>query len=48
MKRVALVALARPTFDLAYAQRNFQGARQLLSKLGAEVGGPEHLVMTPE
>ena len=48
MKRVALVALARPPFDLAYAQRNFQGARQLLSKLGAEVVGPEHLVMTPE
>ena len=48
MKRVALVALARPTFDLAYAERNFQGARQLLKELGAEVVGPEQPVMTPE
>jgi hypothetical protein len=46
--RVALVALARPTFDLAYAERNFQGARQLLQELGSEVVGPAKLIMTPE
>jgi len=48
MKTVALVALARPTFDLAYAERNFHGARHLLFELGAKVVGPDHLVMTPE
>ena len=48
MKKVALVALARPTFDLAYAERNFQGARNLLKEVGAEVVGPEQLLMTPE
>lgn len=48
MKSVALLALARPTFDLAYAERNFQGARKLLQDLGVQVVGPEHLVMTPE
>ena len=48
MSRVALVALARPTFDLAIAERNFQGARNLLAELGAEVVGPADLVMTPE
>ena len=46
MSRVALVALARPTFDLAIAERNFQGARNLLAELGAEVVGPADLVMT--
>ena len=46
--RVALVALARPTFDLEYAERNFQGARQLLQELGSEVVGPAKLIMTPE
>ena len=44
MSRVALVALARPTFDLAIAERNFQGARNLLAELGAEVVGPADLV----
>ena len=48
MSRVALVALARPTFDLAFAERNFQGARNLLADLGAEVVGPAELIMTPE
>ena len=48
MKSVALLALARPTFDLAYAERNFQGARSLLQELGVKVVGPEQLVMTPE
>ena len=48
MKTVALVALARPTFDLAYAERNFQGARALLNELGVKVVGPERPIMTPE
>ena len=48
MKSVTLVALARPTFDLAYAERNFQGARALLIELGVEVVGPEQPIMTPE
>lgn len=48
MKQVALVALARPTFDLAYAERNFAGAQALLKDLGVEVVGPEQLIMTPE
>ena len=48
MKSVALLALARPTFDLAYAERNFLGPRSLLQGLGVEVVGPEQLVMTPE
>jgi hypothetical protein len=48
MKQVALIALARPTFDLAYAERNFAGAQALLQDLGVEVVGPERLIMTPE
>ena len=48
MSTVALVALARPTFDLAYAQANFDSARLLLLELGAQVVGPEHLLMTAE
>ena len=48
MSTVALVALARPTFDLAYAQANFESARELLIELGAQVVGPATLVMTPE
>ena len=48
MKTVALIALARPTFDLAYAERNFQGAKQLLNEIGAKVVGPERPIMTPE
>ncbi len=47
MSTVALVALARPTFDLACAQANFDSARQLLTQLGAQVVGPAHLLMTP-
>jgi hypothetical protein len=46
MSTVALVALARPTFDLACAQANFDSARALLQELGAEVVGPAELVMT--
>lgn len=48
MSTVALVALARPTFDLACAQANFDSARSLLLELGAQVVGPAELVMTPE
>ena len=48
MTRVALVALARPTFDLRWAQANFDSARKLLTDLGAEVVGPAELIMTSE
>ncbi len=48
MSTVALVALARPTFDLACAQANFDSARALLNELGATVVGPAELVMTVE
>ncbi len=48
MSTVALVALARPTFDLAHAQANFDSARNLLNDLGATVVGPAELVMTVE
>ncbi len=48
MSTVALVALARPTFDLACAQANFDSARALLADLGATVVGPAELVMTVE
>lgn len=48
MSTVALVALARPTFDLACAQANFDSARALLQDLGAIVVGPAELVMTVE
>ena len=46
MSTVALVALARPTFDLVCAQANFDCARALLIELGATVVGPAELVMT--
>jgi len=48
MSTVALVALARPTFDLACAQANFDSARALLLELGAQVVGPSQLIMTPD
>ena len=48
MSTVALVALARPTFDLTCAQSNFDSARALLVELGATVVGPSELVMTVE
>ena len=48
MSTVALVALARPTFDLTCAQANFDSARSLLIELGATVVGPSELVMTVE
>lgn len=48
MRKVALVALARPTFDLAHAERNFAGAKALLEEIGAKVVGPANLIMTPD
>lgn len=48
MARCTLIALARPTFDVAAAQRNFDAARSLLIELGETVEGPTTLVMTPE
>ena len=47
MAKVAMVALARPTFDLACAQANFDSATALLRDLGAEVVGPAELIQTP-
>lgn len=46
MATVALVAMARPTFDVEQAQANFDSARALLRELGAELTGPDSLVMT--
>lgn len=46
MPTVALVALARPTFDLVAAQANFDSALALLREIGATVVGPSSLVMT--
>jgi hypothetical protein len=46
MSTVALVALARPTFDLTVAQANFDSAKALIAELGATVVGPSELVMT--
>ncbi len=48
MTKVAVVALARPTFDLACAQANFTAATALLRELGAEVVGPAELIQTPD
>jgi len=45
---VALVATARPTFALDAARDLLTRARALLTELGAEVFGPEDLVMTPD
>ena len=46
--RVVLVPTARPTFAVDVARRLAADARALLVDLGAEVVGPEDLVMTPE
>ena len=46
--RVVLVPTARPTFAVDVARRLAAEARALLVELGAEVIGPEDLVMTPE
>jgi len=46
--KVALIPVARPTFDVPTAQRFFAEAKELLASLGAQVVTPEELVMTPE
>jgi hypothetical protein len=45
---INLVALARPTFDVAAAEKTYRSARALLEELGATLSGPENLVMTPD
>ena len=46
--RVVVVPTARPTFAVDVARQLAADARALLVDLGAEVVGPEDLVMTPE
>ena len=46
--KVALIPVARPTFDVPTAQRFFDEAKELLASFGAEVITPGELVMTPE
>jgi L-fucose isomerase-like protein len=46
--RVVLVPTARPTFAVDVARRLAHEARALLTELGADVVGPQDLVMTPE
>lgn len=45
---VSLVATARPTFAVDVARQRAEQARDLLVALGADVVGPDELVMTPE
>jgi hypothetical protein len=46
MSSCTLISLARPTFDVAAAERIHRAARGLLEELGATVNGPDSLVMT--
>ena len=48
MSGCTLIALARPTFDVAAAERFYDSARALLTDLGATINGPTSLIMTPE
>ncbi len=48
MSSCTLIPLARPTFDVAAAQKFFDAARSLLTEVGATINGPTSLVMTPE
>ncbi|MEN9293997.1 MAG: hypothetical protein RIT31_762, partial [Actinomycetota bacterium] len=48
MSSCTLIALARPTFDVAAAEKFYNQARALLNDLGATINGPTALVMTPE
>jgi L-arabinose isomerase len=48
MSSCTLIALARPTFDVAAAEKLYGQACALLSELGATINGPDYLVMTPE
>src|SRR5690625_7926956 len=44
---VTVIPTARPTFAVDVAQERADQARALLTELGAQVRGPERLVMTP-
>jgi L-fucose isomerase-like protein len=46
--RVVAIPTARPTFVTDVAQQRADAARALLTELGADVTGPDRLVMTPE
>ena len=46
--RVVLIPTARPTFAVDVAERLATEARTLLESLGADVTGPDQLVMTPD
>lgn len=46
--KVLMIATARPTFVVDAARERADAARELVRSLGAEVVGPEELVMTPE
>lgn len=48
MPRAVAIPTARPTFDTGTAQERADAARRLLSDLGADVLGPDKLVMTPD
>jgi len=48
MSSCTLIALARPTFDVAAAEKFYDQARTFLSDLGVTINGPSNLVMTPE
>lgn len=48
MTRVVIVATARPTFVVEAAEQRAQAARALVVELGADVTGPEELVLTPD
>jgi L-fucose isomerase-like protein len=45
--RVVVIPTARPTFAVDAARERAEAARKLLTELGAEVVGPDDLVMTP-
>ena len=47
-RKVVLIPTARPTFVVDEARKRADAARELLQELGAEVVGPNDLVMTPE
>lgn len=46
--RVVVIATARATFATEIAEQRAQAARELLEQLGAEVVGPDELVMTAD
>lgn len=48
IKRVYVLAVARPTFDINQAEANLSGAIAALESAGLEVLGSKALVMTPE